>query len=268
MRIISRAEWGAKPWRSGVYSVPASERDWFVVHYHGGEPRYDRGDANAREIESIHLNNGWSGVGYNFIVGQDGAIREGRGWNLVGAHCPGKNRSGIGVYVAIGGSQKPSKAALESVRALYAEASRRSGKNLIKSYHGYDYPTACPGSTLRAWVQGGMKSTVVGQVSAIVTNTVTAVKKSTATPGKLVVDGRLGPSTYSAIQKWVGTKQDGIWGPATRKALQKKLGVTADGIVGRGTVRALQRRVGVLSDGIWGPNTTKALQRYLNKNVL
>src|SRR5688500_18680553 len=79
--IISRAAWGAKPWRTDAHSVSMSERTHFLTHYHGGVPRYDQGDANAREIEGIHLANGWSGVGYNFIVGQDGAIREGRGWN-------------------------------------------------------------------------------------------------------------------------------------------------------------------------------------------
>ena len=83
--IITRTQWGATPWRDQPYSVAMSERDWFLVHYHGGPPRNDRGDANAKEIEEIHLSNGWSGVGYNFIVGQDGAIREGRGWSLAAA---------------------------------------------------------------------------------------------------------------------------------------------------------------------------------------
>ena len=154
--IISRQKWGATPWRGQPYSVAMSERAWFLVHYHGGPPRNDRGNANAKEIEAIHLNNGWSGVGYNFIVGQDGAIREGRGWGLVGAHCPGHNRDGIGVYVAVGGNQRPSDAALRAVRALYNEACKRSGRTLVKSWHGAHYPTACPGLHLIAWVKQGM----------------------------------------------------------------------------------------------------------------
>lgn len=253
--IISRQTWGATPWRSSLYSVAMSERAWFLVHYHGGPPRNDRGNANAKEIEAIHLNNGWAGVGYNFIVGQDGAIREGRGWNIVGAHCPGHNRDGIGVYVAVGGDQKPTPEALASVRWLYDEACRKAGHTLVKSYHGYDYPTSCPGSNLRAWVIAGMGAKAAS----------TAVKKATTSKGRPVVDGVRGPATIKALQRWVGTTPDGIYGPATRRALQKKLGVTVDGHVGPTTIKALQRRVGARQDGLWGPATTKALQRYLNK---
>ncbi len=36
MRIIPRAEWGAKPWRNQPATVPASARRYFLVHYHGG----------------------------------------------------------------------------------------------------------------------------------------------------------------------------------------------------------------------------------------
>ena len=264
--IISRAQWGATPWRGQPYSVAMSERAWFLVHYHGGKPRNDRGDANAKEIEAIHLNNGWSGIGYNFIVGQDGVIREGRGWGLVGAHCPGHNRDGIGVYVAVGGDQEPTPEALASVRWLYDEACRKAGHTLVKSYHGFDYPTSCPGGHLRAWVVAGMgvkaAAVVVGVKPAKVAQKVKQVIKRRPL---LVVDGVRGPATTRALQRWVGTTPDGIWGPKTRRALQRKLGVAVDGHVGPITIKALQRRVGARQDGLWGPATTRALQRYLNK---
>lgn len=157
--IISREEWGAEPWRSLPYWYSIENRTEFFVHYHGGIPRHDRGDANAREIEDIHLANGWSGVGYNFIVGQDGEVREGRGWNRVGAHCPGHNRSGIGVYVAIGGNQSPTRAALASVRALYDEACDLAGRTLAMRGHRDGKATQCPGDKLYDWVCDGMPVT-------------------------------------------------------------------------------------------------------------
>jgi peptidoglycan recognition protein len=37
-----------------------------------------------------NLIQGWSDIGYNFIVGEDGNVYEGRGWTKVGAHAPCK----------------------------------------------------------------------------------------------------------------------------------------------------------------------------------
>lgn len=155
-RIISRSEWGATPWRTRPYVARPEQRFWFLTHYHGGPPRSSIGMAVPSEVERIHLNNGWSGIGYNFVVDQAGTIYEARGWELVGAHCPGHNLDGIGVYVAVGGDQQPTEAALEAVAWLHAEGSRRAGRRLIKSYHGFDYPTACPGAFLTKWVKDGM----------------------------------------------------------------------------------------------------------------
>ena len=63
MKIISRSEWGAQPWRSGTTTRPLSALSRVLIHYHGGEPRNTSGVGVPREIEAIHLDNGWSGVG-------------------------------------------------------------------------------------------------------------------------------------------------------------------------------------------------------------
>lgn len=92
-----------------------------------------------------------------------------------------------------------------------------------------------------------------------------------ALPAKapLVVDGRFGPKTIAALQRWLNAQGyrlvvDGKMGPLTRKALQRRLGVKADGKIGPISTRALQRLVGATPDGKWGPKTTAALQRFLN----
>jgi N-acetylmuramoyl-L-alanine amidase len=43
--------------------------------------------------------NGWIDIGYNFLVGEDGNIYEGRGWNNVGAHATNWNSKSIGICV-------------------------------------------------------------------------------------------------------------------------------------------------------------------------
>ena len=39
---------------------------------------------------------GWWDVGYSFMVGEDGNVYEGRGWDQVGAHTYGYNTVGLG----------------------------------------------------------------------------------------------------------------------------------------------------------------------------
>lgn len=228
--IISRSQWGARAWRDQPFSTPLSTRTHFLVHYHGGIPRNDRGDANAKEIEAIHYANGWSGIGYNFIVGQDGAIREGRGWLLVGAHCPNYNKIGIGVYVAVGGDQKPSDEALAAVRWLYEEACRKTGKTLVQGWHGKYYSTACAGPRLIDWVKNGMKA-----------GSYTAPAKAPSTD-KASYYTPVGVSmSIKEIQKAVNVKADGYYGYETKAA-----------------VRTLQKTLGVAADGLWGPATELA----------
>lgn len=41
--------------------------------------------------------NGWDDIGYNFLVGDDGNIYEGRGWGIKGAHSPKYNANSLGI---------------------------------------------------------------------------------------------------------------------------------------------------------------------------
>lgn len=159
--IISRAQWGAKPWNGdpssdGPAHVPLSARTEWFVHYDGARHITATGNAVPRAIDRQHQAKGWAGIGYSFVVDQDGRAYEGRGWSRVGAHCPGHNVSGLSVQIAIGGDQEPSEAALATARALYDEACRRTGRTLAKRGHRDGIATQCPGDRLYAWVQAGM----------------------------------------------------------------------------------------------------------------
>jgi N-acetylmuramoyl-L-alanine amidase len=41
--------------------------------------------------------NKWNDIGYNFLVGEDGNVYEGRGWNTVGTHAGNFNKKSIGI---------------------------------------------------------------------------------------------------------------------------------------------------------------------------
>ena len=160
--IVTRSQWGAKPWRSTIYRVPMSEKRYFLVHYHGGRVRDQHGVEVPRNIEAIHLANGWAGIGYNFAVDLDGTVYEGRGWDGVGSQCPGFNRSGVGVYVAVGGDQVPTQAALRSVRALRDElVGLRGGAGVREMGHKDGVATSCPGRSSTGGFTAGCRSLAV-----------------------------------------------------------------------------------------------------------
>lgn len=53
----------------------------------------------VRQAQIVHIYNNEieDDIGYNFLVGGDGAAYEGRGWDKVGAHARGFNSRSIGV---------------------------------------------------------------------------------------------------------------------------------------------------------------------------
>ena len=66
-------------------------------------------------IEGRH----WNDIGYNFLVGCDGNIYEGRGWAVVGAHTLGWNKSAMGIsFVGCYMKELPSQAALNACKLL------------------------------------------------------------------------------------------------------------------------------------------------------
>ncbi len=56
-------------------------------------------------IRRMHKANGWSDIGYHYLIGLNGERWDGRNVNLVGAHCEGYNSHSIGVCY-VGGVDK------------------------------------------------------------------------------------------------------------------------------------------------------------------
>lgn len=58
----------------------------------------DYRDIGYKEIKDWHVNgNGWSDIGYHYVVRRNGEIEKGRPDRLPGAHARGANRDSIGV---------------------------------------------------------------------------------------------------------------------------------------------------------------------------
>lgn len=93
-----------------VTNIPALENDFIfgelgprlstsriVIHHVGGERDMD---ASAATIHRWHLQNGWSGIGYHFVIRKDGRVERGRPQEVMGAHTYHYNADSIGICVS------------------------------------------------------------------------------------------------------------------------------------------------------------------------
>ena len=71
-------------------------QDWnnpnLIVLHHA-----EASTCTIEDIHQWHLNNGWAGCGYHFLVRKDGSIYRGRPENTIGAHCLGNNANSLGI---------------------------------------------------------------------------------------------------------------------------------------------------------------------------
>jgi hypothetical protein len=49
------------------------------------------------DIHQWHLENGWAGCGYHFLVRKDGSVYRGRPTGAIGSHCKGQNAVSLGI---------------------------------------------------------------------------------------------------------------------------------------------------------------------------
>ncbi|CAH1397222.1 unnamed protein product [Nezara viridula] len=76
-------------------------------------------------IQSYHIRKGFCDIGYNFLIGDDGYIYEGRGWGIYGAHTIGFNCDSVGIGL-IGNFNKniPSSDMFDMLKLLIEEGLR------------------------------------------------------------------------------------------------------------------------------------------------
>lgn len=292
LRIVTRAEWGARSPKSTPTKVTLSTRMATCVHHDGPTPVVVHTFAEAclriRADQNYHMDGQhWNDIGYNYLVISapgypdiDGLIFEGRGRDVVGAHCLNWNTPWIGIQVAIGGDQKPSAAALSSVRLLHDTFTAAAGHTLAKKVHSDGFNTACPGPILKAWVHSGMPVTIPIPVPPTPKPPVPVPPKPVPTPThnvaqvkavqkaiRVTIDGKFGSGSATAatavirknksdikyLQARVGATQDGAWGPKSEKAWVN-------------TIKSLQTAIHVTPDGAWGPKSTAAWAVFYKDN--
>ena len=64
-------------------------------------------DLTVEKIRSQHRAQGWSDIGYHYIIYRDGTVHEGRNVDISGAHVSGYNANSIGVVYVGGLENRP-----------------------------------------------------------------------------------------------------------------------------------------------------------------
>ena len=135
--------------------------DMAVVH-HTGNPWDD--DLSAAEIDASHKGQGWTCIGYHYVIRKDGTVEQGRPHWTIGAHASGENYHTIGIHICgnfeIG---EPTDEQIESLAMLLANLCTDYGLSIDRDHvvgHRELMSTACPGRNLYE-----MMDTVVGKAN-------------------------------------------------------------------------------------------------------
>lgn len=160
MNIIPRKQWGARPGRGFVTSIWPPGVTLHVHHTVTPAPPDDpQAEAAAvRSVQRIHMDgNGWSDIGYSYLVAPSGRVYEGRGRNVRGAHSPTKNHEPSVALIGDYSTIEPTDAQLQAVWDLadHIDAGRLAG-------HRDSHPTACPGDAAYRKIVKGPRPTDPG----------------------------------------------------------------------------------------------------------
>jgi hypothetical protein len=137
-------------------------------HYSAGPRARDarEGVARARSFHTQHANQGWGGVGYHYLIADDGTLICLRPTILKGAHVGAHNSNNVGVNCPGTVGDRPTDAQRETYRWLLANAHassmprpHRTDRDLRKAkrwghkqWPGH-HSNGCPGEFLKMYLE-------------------------------------------------------------------------------------------------------------------
>lgn len=164
MRLVTRAQWGARAYRlpSGATTYSGARRG-VKLHYLGSaytDRPHDRCDDYVRQVQAAHMDgNGWSDIGYSFVVCTHGYVYEGRGLrrrnSANGNTTLNEQDYAVCLLVGSSGLTVPTDEQLHGARDAidYCRTEGPAGSWLGGHRDGHN--TTCPGDAVYAWAKQG-----------------------------------------------------------------------------------------------------------------
>ncbi|XP_052872614.1 peptidoglycan-recognition protein LC-like isoform X5 [Anopheles cruzii] len=99
LRLVTRTEWLAQPPREVLADLKLPVNNVIIAHTATeGCTTQLACIAIVKFVQELHIEkNKFDDIGYNFLIGGDGKVYEGRGWNKVGAHLKDYNTISEGI---------------------------------------------------------------------------------------------------------------------------------------------------------------------------
>ena len=243
----------------------------------------DAKSCSAEDIHRWHLNNGWSGAGYHFLVKKDGTIYRLRPEDKVGAHAYGSNYNSIGICFE-GNYMEEDMPDVQKQAGKELVAYLKNKYNITTVQAHRDVcATSCPGDKFP-----------FGEIANSETN-----NKVIPQSQKNVPKGNVARIQAILNDKYgLSIAVDNIYGNETKKALVKGLqtelnkqygrGLAVDGIFGTNTYNScinvrkgaegnityliqamlVCHSIDIDADGIFGPATENAVKDFQSRNGL
>ena len=252
--------------------------------------------ASAEDIHRWHLNNGWEGAGYHFLVRKDGKVYRMRPEEKIGAHAYMNNYNSLGIcFEGNFEIEEMSDVQVQSGKELVAYLKNKYRINKVQGHRDVNN-TSCPGKNFKfdEIANGQATDVVIERPQQNATGKIADLQSTLNSRYgfNIAVDNIFGNETKTALVKALQTelnKQfnaglvvDGIFGPCTKNAcvivekgdegnityliqavlICKGYNLEADGIFGSITdsnVKEFQKANGLVVDGKVGKFTFEKL---------
>ena len=252
--------------------------------------------ASAEDIHRWHLNNGWEGAGYHFLVRKDGKVYRMRPEEKIGAHAYMNNYNSLGIcFEGNFEVEEMPEVQVQSGKELVAYLKNKYGINKVQGHRDVNN-TSCPGKNFKfnEIANGQATDVVIEKPQQNATGKIADIQSTLNSRYgfNIAVDNIFGNETKTALIKGLQTelnKQfnaglvvDGIFGNLTKSAcvvvekgdegnityliqamlICKNYNLEADSIFGSITdskVKEFQKNNNLVTDGLVGKNTFEKL---------
>lgn len=164
MKLVTRSQWGARAYKQPNGGILYSgNRRGVKIHYLGtaySNREHGQCAAYVRRLQNGHMDgNGWSDIGYSFVVCTHGYVYEGRGLrrrNSANGNTALNNQDyAVCALVGATGLTQPTEEQLHGLRDAIEYCRKDGPAGSFIGGHRSDFATLCPGAPLWSWVQDG-----------------------------------------------------------------------------------------------------------------
>ena len=148
-----------------------------IIHCSATRANWREGQKTSTKVAEIkrwHVkDNGWSDIGYHFLIDRDGTVAKGRPVTRSGAHTKGHNKDTIGVCLIGGHGSSETDSFEDHFTPAQEKALRQKLKDMRSIYgpvkisgHNQYAAKACPGFSVPLWLNeiANLEATVIPNV--------------------------------------------------------------------------------------------------------